>query len=206
MRFLVLIFIVMTLVACSASKQMPVVIMDKPRVQTHTVESGETLQGIALQYDLDYQDIAYWNDIDKPYRIYPGQSLVLKGIQQISRSWFWPTQGKVICHFGETPCRRGIYIEGIQGQLVVASSAGKVVYSGHGIKGYEGLVILEHEQGYLSAYGYNQELLVHENEQVMRGQKIGVMGVAWEGKPLLYFEVRRHGRATDPLRLLPNKK
>lgn len=101
--------------------------------------------------------------------------------------------------------RTGIKIAGRDGSDIVAAERGKVVYSGSGLIGYGRLIIVKHNDNYLSAYGHNQELLVTEGEQVTKGQKIAAMGRANNGEPLLHFEIRRNGRPVDPLRLLPGR-
>lgn len=119
-------------------------------------------------------------------------------------SWLWPTQGDVIGNFkrGDSG-RNGIQIAGAVGQPVKAARSGQVVYSGSGLRGYGRLIIVKHNEKYLSAYGHNSKLLVAEGDRVTKGEKIAEMGRSTSGKPMLHFEIRRNGKATDPLRLLP---
>lgn len=119
--------------------------------------------------------------------------------------WQWPLQGPVRQRFvrGDRT-RAGIRIAGHAGDRVRAAAAGTVVYSGSGLKGYGNLIIIQHNKTYLSAYGFNRRLLVHEGERVKRGQVISEIGqTAGEGW-LLHFEIRRNGNAVDPLGRLPS--
>ncbi len=121
-------------------------------------------------------------------------------------AWVMPAQGKVIGGFSEVANRKGIDIAGTLGEPVVASEAGKVVYSGSGLRGYGKLIIIKHNKTYLSAYAHNDKVLVKEGDNVTRGQKIAVMGRTDSDKVKLHFEVRRFGRPIDPGRFLPLDK
>lgn len=123
-----------------------------------------------------------------------------------SLRWAWPTDGRVISTFqANDHTRQGIKISGREGQPVKAAEGGKVVYSGSGLVGYGRLIIIKHNNKYLSAYGHNRRLLVKEGEQIVRGQRIAEMGRSNDGKPVLHFEIRRVGKPVDPLRLLPRR-
>ena len=98
--------------------------------------------------------------------------------------------------------RTGVLIGGRRGQPVLAAAPGKVVYSGSGLKGYGKLVIVQHDQTYLSAYGHNAALLVAEGDSVRAGQRIATMGETASQRPRLHFEIRRNGQPVDPLPLL----
>lgn len=117
--------------------------------------------------------------------------------------WEWPTRGKVVRRFGDDPSAKGIDITGDRGQIVIASRAGKVVYSGTALKGYGELIIIKHDEQYLSAYGYNRRRLVEEGDSVAAGQPIAEMGDGPEQRPLLHYEIREKGRPIDPATLLP---
>ncbi|MDY0050601.1 MAG: peptidoglycan DD-metalloendopeptidase family protein [Halothiobacillaceae bacterium] len=121
-------------------------------------------------------------------------------------TWRWPTVGKVVGRFvAGDATRKGVDIAGRLGQPVLAAADGEVVYSGSGLPGYGKLVILKHSHNYLSAYGYNQALLVDEGQQVKAGQTIARMGQAEVGKSRLHFEIRYDGKPVDPLRYLPKR-
>jgi len=94
---------------------------------------------------------------------------------------------------------KGVDIQGALGQPIWAAAAGKIVYNGSGVRGYGNLIIIKHNQNYLSAYAYNQRLLVKEGDNVKGGQAIAEMGKAETGRVLLHFEIRYNGRPVDPL-------
>ena len=114
-----------------------------------------------------------------------------------------PTNGKVVGEFSESANRKGIDIAGKQGQPVVASAAGKVVYSGSGLRGYGKLVIIKHNNTYLSAYAHNDQVLVKEGQTVTKGQKIAEMGSTDSDQVKLHFEIRKLGKPVDPAKYLP---
>ncbi len=116
--------------------------------------------------------------------------------------WSWPSQGKVISAFTETT--KGVDIAGKQGQPVLASAGGKVVYSGSGLRGYGKLIIIKHNKTYLSAYAHNDQLLVKEGQTVSKGQKIAEMGSSDADRVKLHFEIRRFGKPVDPMKYLPD--
>ena len=117
--------------------------------------------------------------------------------------WVWPAQGKVVVGFSETANLKGIDIAGKDGEPVIASAAGKVVYVGNGLRGYGKLVIVKHNKTWLSAYAHNREILVKEGQQVVKGQKIAEMGNTDADQVKLHFEIRRLGKPVDPARYLP---
>jgi len=117
--------------------------------------------------------------------------------------WMWPAKGKVVVGFSETANLKGIDIAGAAGDPVIASSAGKVVYVGNGLRGYGKLVIIKHNKTWLSAYAHNREILVKEGQQVTKGQKIAEMGNTDADQVKLHFEIRRMGKPVDPARYLP---
>ena len=119
--------------------------------------------------------------------------------------WEWPTRGKVVRGFTGDGSSKGIDIAGDTGQIVVASASGKVVYSGSALKGYGELVIIKHDEQYLTAYGYNRRRLVEEGQQVLAGEPIAELGLGPEQRPLLHFEIRDRGKPVDPTPLLPKR-
>jgi lipoprotein NlpD len=124
-------------------------------------------------------------------------------IDDAKLDWAWPTSGKVIAGFSEGSSLKGIDIAGKAGQPVLASAAGRVVYAGAGLRGYGKLVIVKHNNTYLSAYAHNREILVKEGQQVSKGQKIGEMGDTDADQVKLHFEIRRLGKPIDPAKFLP---
>jgi lipoprotein NlpD len=121
--------------------------------------------------------------------------------------WQWPVDGQVIRQFptsGDT-AKRGIGISGNRGQPVRAAAAGQVVYSGSGLVGYGRLIIVKHDENFLSAYAHNEKLLVNEGMDVTGGQQIASLGDTGTDRPMLHFEIRYEGRPVDPLRYLPTR-
>ena len=125
--------------------------------------------------------------------------------QKVSR-WQWPTTGTVVAGYGRSvKTESGIRIGGEYGQSVSASSGGTVVYAGSALKGYGNLLIVKHNDTYLSAYGFNSELLVSEGQSVQRGQQIARMGTTTSGDTVLHFEIRKNGQPVDPGKYLPSR-
>lgn len=249
--------------------------VDQPRPETYTVKSGDTLYSIALEFGLDYRELAGWNNID-PARIRVGQQLRLspprgavasplrtpggtveaqpldgagrataggartepRGVRvpysdqtyaQMSGikpepapkpepqpqpetrtpvavgddvDWIWPVSGKVVSPFNESSSK-GIGISGKLGQPVVAAGPGRVIFSGTGIRGLGKLIVIKHNEKFLSVYAHNRELLVKEGQTVTRGQRIAEMGDTDTDQVKLHFEIRRLGKPIDPATLLP---
>lgn len=118
-------------------------------------------------------------------------------------SWGWPTNGgAVLDQFDETK-NKGVDIGGKAGDPVLAAAAGRVVYAGAGLRGYGNLIILKHNNTYLTAYAHNQKLLVKEDQTVRKGQQIAEMGSSDAPRVELHFEIRRMGKPVDPLKYLP---
>jgi len=120
-------------------------------------------------------------------------------------NWLWPTVGRVSSSFSVARGNKGVDINGKRGQDVVASAGGKVVYAGNGLRGYGNLLIIKHNDQFLSAYAHNDNILVKEGQFVQQGQRISVMGVAKSGKPVLHFEIRLQGQPVDPVKYLPKQ-
>jgi lipoprotein NlpD len=212
-------------------------VVDKKKSH-HIVVSGDTLFSISWNYDLDYKEVARWNNIKKPYVIHPRQSIRLtrpptkntvvkkailtdkkaagkepeavkkrtKTVKPVKYArkitWQWPTTGKLV-KSNSPISKKGLDIAGKKGQLVIASAAGNVVYSGSGLLGYGKLIIIKHNETYLSAYAHNSVLIVKEGDSVSSGQKIAKMGQDSNGQVLLHFEIRKNGSPVDPANYLP---
>ena len=245
------------------------------RPQFHTVRKGDTLYSIALDYGLDYREVAQWNNITEVSVIGIGQQLRLsppadavpaaaplktapvvqgrpldgspvagadgsvksepravrapysdQAYAQLANlkpdlppkveagvppapgdeeklAWGWPASGKVIRAFNDSPNQRGISIGGKLGQPVLASAAGRVIFSGTGIRGFGKLIVIKHNNMFLSVYAHNSELLVKEGQNVAKGQKIAEMGSTDTDQVRLHFEIRRLGKPVDPMKFLP---
>jgi lipoprotein NlpD len=264
----------------------------EPPIKIHVVQKGDTLISLALQYGLDYRELAAWNNIENVNVIRVGQELrvsapgiapspvpspvgadgtvvtplitapspgpgdtqslantatlkvepraikvpysdkafaqmeaearaastaaavpaesvastpaapaaVTKGDDE-SVDWAWPAKGKVLA--GYTEASKGIDIAGSLGAVVLAAAGGKVVYSGTGLRGYGKLIIIKHNNTYLSAYAHNNNIFVKEGQDVKKGQRIAEMGSTDTDKVKLHFEIRKQGKPVDPSRLLP---
>ena len=327
---LALVVALMVLAGCAARRPAPVVdrptqesppaVVEAPKpptpqppvekpLPTHVVKRGETLVGIALQYGLDYRELAAWNNIVNPNVLAVGQVLVVAapagtrvaapvatplavpgppiearplantatakveprgqklpfseralaqlqgaeianaptpgptdtppstaptpsmpppataappvastppaasapsesdkagGTDREDIDWTWPVKGKVLAPFTETS--KGMDIAGRKGAPVLAAASGKVVYAGAGLRGYGKLVIIKHNNTWLSAYAHNDNLLVKEQQDVRKGQKIAEMGSTDADQVKLHFEVRRQGKPVDPVKVLPEMR
>ncbi len=310
MKRLALIALMLMLAACAARRPAPVsdrapppapqvaeepqpvpeVPAEKP-IPTHVVKKGDTLVSIALQYGLDYRELAAWNNVTNPNRIDIGQVLILAapggmasasapvttpllqagppiearplantpatkvepraakvpfseralaqmgapdaggpavtgpapppvetvapptppapvaepekpaGTDNEDVDWMWPAKGKVLASF--TEASKGMDIAGKKGAPVLAAAGGRVVYAGVGLRGYGKLVIIKHNNTWLSAYAHNENILVKEQQDVRKGQKIAEMGSTDTDQVKLHFEVRRQGKPVDPAKVLP---
>lgn len=116
--------------------------------------------------------------------------------------WVWPASGPLLAGFDEGR-RKGLSIGGKAGDPVVAAAGGRVVYAGSGLRGYGNLVIIKHGGDFLTAYAHNQTLLVKEDQEVRRGQKIAEMGSTDSDRVQLHFELRKQGKPIDPATELP---
>ena len=125
---------------------------------------------------------------------------------QNAPNWRWPVVGSVIRSFSNSGVSsKGIDIKGTVGKPVIAAADGSVVYAGNGLIGYGNLVIVKHNDEYLSAYAYNQSILVKEQQLVKAGDSLAIIGGKGNERPLLHFEIRRDGQPIDPLKVLPKQ-
>jgi lipoprotein NlpD len=204
--------------------------------EVYVVRPQDTVYSIAWRYGLDFRDLARWNNIGSDFRIAVGQTLILRPRGHVrvpagvaapgtapapthvpspskpplrsapavtALTWAWPTDRSGA---PQPVTSGGIFLYGLLGQDIRAASAGRVVYSGTGIRGYGNLIIIQHGENLLSAYAHNRESLVHDGQEVSVGEVIGRMGEGAPGKPVLYFEIRRNGRPVDPLSFLLHVK
>lgn len=120
--------------------------------------------------------------------------------------WQWPANGRLIAKYSTTPpLNKGIDIDGALGESVMAAMAGTVVYAGQGLRGYGNLVIIKHNDTYLSAYAHANKIIVSEQDTVKAGQKIAEIGSTGTDRNKLHFEIRQNGQPVDPLNYLPTK-
>lgn len=269
-KIFIVLFLSNVLVACSSNhKPAEVIELQGVKPSTHfekgsiksnfyIVKKGETLFSISWRSNTDIRTIASINNLEHPYKIFPGQKIFLtsnikkstagktssknqnkyskntlkKGVdskknqaygenvskkkgnknttvakQSFSkklRGWQWPSDGKVISYFSTRhQGNKGIDIIGNKGDLIKSAADGSVVYAGNALRGYGNLVIIKHNDDYLSAYAHNDELLVKENQQIKIGQVIAKMGSTDAKRVMLHFEVRFRGKSVNPLKYLP---
>lgn len=196
--------------------------------EVYVVRPQDTVYSIAWRYGLDFRDLARWNNIGSDFHITVGQALILtprrsgeptstptrraplsskapvRPAPSVSGlKWDWPTDRSG----APRPVPGGgILLSGHLGQDIRAAAAGRVVYTGSGIRGYGNLIIIKHGENWLSAYAHNRDALVRDGQEVSSGEVIGHMGEGAPDKPVLYFEIRLNGKPVDPLRFLPNAK
>lgn len=228
----------------------------------YTVKPGDTLYSIALDFGLDWKDLAKANGLSDPNKLAIGQKLLVQGVggstpaaaaqskatapaddssgvvvtpvvppsvakpidaqpgvskpaplpDQTAKSepapanasygFIWPSNGKIIQGY-KPGVNKGVDLAVKVGDPVMASQAGKVVYSGNALRGYGNLIIIKHEGNLLTAYAHNKTLLVKEGDTVKKGQKIAEAGQSDTDKPMLHFEVRKQGKPVDPMDYLP---
>jgi lipoprotein NlpD len=198
----------------------------------YVVKRGDTLYSIAWRHGLDYRDIARWNRVGRGYVIHPGQRLILKppsGSHHAPQSasaatpaprahprpkapvgppvrWQWPVEGGTPTLTTRPNGGYGLTITGTLGEDILAAGDGRVVYTGSGLLGYGQLMIIKHNDTYLSAYGHTQAVFAKEGDFVRAGQRIATMGNGPQGTPMLYFEIRIQGSPGNPLTLLPQRR
>jgi lipoprotein YgeR len=197
----------------------------------YRVERGDTVSKIARENRTSIANIQQWNSLSNPDSIDVGQVLRVApppGSASASTasasanaarndaaadslaqskagpgvSLIWPAQGTVI-HTFDGKNSKGIDIANAAGTPVVAAATGSVVYAGNGLRGYGNMLIIKHNDDYLTAYAHNRALLVKEGQTVQQGQQIAEMGDTDSNRTMLHFEVRYLGRSTDPARYLP---
>lgn len=195
----------------------------------YRVQSGDTLYSIAWSAGLDYRGLALANNLRPPYKLYPGQALLMKAVtvklQQPKLThkyklpkqqavvyntpikaykkpthWSWPARGKIIARFSNSASgNKGLNIAGVYGERIHATAGGEVVYSGNGVRGYGNLLIIKHNNSYLSAYAFNERIVVKPGSWVKPGQVVATMGRNNSGKAMLHFEIRRNGKPVNPM-------
>jgi lipoprotein NlpD len=213
--------------------------LDRRNTQ-YTVQNGDTLHAISFRTGIAYQNLAKWNGIRPPYRIYvsdvlelrPGETpdnpvaaksapvsrpkvtstklaskpLPVAKLPATVSGWQWPAKGKLTQTFSRGKAQYGIEIKGNRASAVVSTAPGQVVYAGNGIKGYGELVIIKHSEKYISAYAYNDKILVKEGDRVKAGQQLANMGSTGTKGVKLHFEIRKNGEPVNPLQYLPLKR
>lgn len=198
----------------------------------YTVKRGDTLSRISRMTGTSVRDLARMNGISPPYTIEIGQKLKVSGASKSSgskksssqtakvtpssavpksswppvgqRCWRWPASGKVVMTYSTSEGgNKGIDIAGSRGEPVYAAGAGKVVYVGNQLRGYGNLVMIKHNEDYITAYAHNDKLMVNNGQNVKIGQQIATMGSSDADSVRLHFQIRYRATAIDPLRYLP---
>ena len=199
----------------------------------YTVKPGDTVMQISRNTNQNWRDIVKWNNLDNPNQVETGQVLrvvppegsavkppvvvtpvtptppvpsvsVPSATSDEDIAWMWPSSGTLISGYDDVKSK-GLKIGGKLGDPVYASADGRVVYAGSAVRGYGNLVILKHNETYLTAYAHNQTLLVKEDQTVRKGQRIADMGSSDSERVMLHFEVRRNGKPVDPAKYLPGR-
>ena len=227
MRLLAVIMMTIVLVACGSSpKNGPV----GSGAGTYRVVKGDTLSKIARQHGQSVNSLMQLNSIRNPNHIKVGQVLRVNGsgraaplpaagssTVQVPKATtgksvaapraiklVWPAHGS---HRRGTGAQsQGVFIAGAKGSPVKAAASGKVMYAGNGLRGYGNMVIISHDDNFISVYAHNERLNVKENQSVKQGQTIATMGNSDTNQVQLYFELRYNGKAVDATRYLPSKQ
>lgn len=197
----------------------------------HVVMRGETLYAIAFRYDTDYRDLALINNLQTPYLLRVGQVIQLQpSVPRYTRPqrhnpitprytrpqpyrpapvawrysghWLWPAHGRVVANFVPQQGKKGLDIAGRKGDKIYAAANGHVAYAGSGLAGYGNLIIIKHDNQFLTAYGNNTRNLVKEGQLVKAGQVIAEMGVVDRRFWGVHFEIRQAGKPVNPLNYL----
>lgn len=195
-----------------------------PVLDSYVVREGDTLYSIARRAGMEFRDLARLNNIDSSYRIYPGQVLRLRrtaavspakantrGVisQQaapVSLQWQWPTDSSRVLSMSHPNGSQGLQLQGQRGQVIRAAAAGNVLYDGTGLPGYGRVLIVKHDDAWLSVYAQLDDVRVGEGLAVQAGQTIATMGSNAAGEPSLYFEIRRNGVTVPPLPMLQKQQ
>ncbi|HEX4501927.1 MAG TPA: amidase activator ActS [Scandinavium sp.] len=226
LRLLLCLFIGLMLAGCSGNKSGS---EGSYSGSVYTVKRGDTLSRISRMTGTSVRDLARMNGISPPYTIEIGQRLKVQGSSKKSsgstktakvtpssavpqsswppvgqRCWRWPTSGKVVLRYSTADGgNKGIDIAGSRGQPVYASGAGKVVYVGNQLRGYGNLIMIKHNEDYITAYAHNDKMMVNNGQSVKIGQQIATMGSSDADSVKLHFQIRYRATAIDPLRYLP---
>lgn len=167
-------------------------------------KKGETLQTTTIKKLPPKDTSSKQTVVKQPATPKPAQIDTKPPLPKGPVKWSWPTSGKIVKSNSPTS-KKGIDIRGKNGQTVKAAAGGEVVYSGSGLFGYGKLIIIKHNETYLSAYAYNSKLLVKEGDRVRTGQAISQMGQDHSGRTVLHFEIRKNGKPINPMQFLPKR-
>ena len=175
----------------------------------HTSAGENTNPNNIVQYsnkiEIDpKQEQAYGEDRSKNHREKQSNETIVSNKPDKKLYWIWPAEGnRKFATVGSDGGKRGVDIKGRLGSKIIAAADGKVVYAGNALKGYGNLVIIKHNDNYLSAYAHNKSILVSEQTYVKQGQQIASMGNSGASDVMLHFEIRKKGKSVDPFVYLP---
>lgn len=191
------------------------------QLQHYTVVKGDSLLMISVRLGIPYQTLAVWNGLQPPFLLKEGQILTLRAPDNFARvqpksvakssrkvvrsalkaDWQWPVTGRVVRQFdGEDS--NGLDLAVNPGQPIKAVAAGRVVYAGDSVLGYGNLLILKHDEQFLTAYGNNRRLLVRQGDEVHQGQIIAE-AADHLANSVVHFEIRKNGDPVNPMEYLP---
>ena len=128
---------------------------------------------------------------------------VVEPVRSVLERWQWPVNGDVIERFSISSGQQGVIIAGALRSPVLAAKSGEVVYVGNAINGYGNLIIVKHDERFLSAYAHNLNILVTEGQQVKLQQEIGLVGTDNKSREAVHFQIRKDGEPVNPLSFLP---
>ncbi|NCT84608.1 MAG: peptidoglycan DD-metalloendopeptidase family protein [Comamonadaceae bacterium] len=193
-----------------------------PGARLYTVKPGDTLGRIALEAGQGWRDLARWNGLANPDHIQAGQVLRLtppadpapapasaptaapRPAPAASIDWGWPVPGPLTAGY-DGRLNQGLDFSGKAGDPIHAAAAGRVIYVGSAVRGLGNLIVIKHDENYLTAYAHTRVMLVKEDQLVRKGQKIAEMGDSDSDAVKLHFELRRDGRPLNPVELLPRR-
>jgi murein DD-endopeptidase MepM/ murein hydrolase activator NlpD len=194
-------------------------VLTLPPPRLHRVRRGETLLSLARRYNIDARSLALLNRLPKPYVVNVGDMLALPALARGEQDpapaalppagpsrFAWPLSGTILARFGPQAGGRrsdGVDIAGAEGAPVKATADGRVVYAGDDLAAYGKLMLVQHADGWVSAYAHCRAFAAKEGERVRAGQKIAEVGKAADGAAKLHFQLRRGSAPTDPLAALP---
>lgn len=194
-------------------------------VANYVVTRGDTLYSIAFRYDSDYRKLAQANHLSSPYSLRVGQVIHIQaGTHHLNRAtskprfsqprfvrqptptrrvfegsgWLWPAHGRVVANFVPNQGKKGLDIAGKKGDKIYAAKRGVVAYAGSGLAGYGNLIIIKHDNQFLTAYGNNEHNLVREGQSIRAGQVIADMGIVDRRYWGVHFEIRQSGQPVNP--------
>lgn len=220
-HFLLIISVLCVLISCSSTPDRDQSTYGTESGNIHVVQKGDTLTSIAWRYGTTTRKLIALNKLSNANKIFVGQRLRTHSPASVTQKpsttsknqtyvkkadWVWPVRGTIIRKFN--PKRiggNGIRIRGKKGQTVNAAEGGKVEYQGGGLNGYGQVVIIRHDNGYLSAYGFLGKTFVRKGQYIKKRQRIGTVGITSDKKYALLFEVRRNGKPVNPLHYIGYK-